>query len=156
MARFRMIKVFLDSSVLVVACASKTGASAFILGWCRAGKLKGYISIETLKEAKKNVELKLNSIGKKRFAYYLKFANLVLVASPSLEKIAQCENYITQKDAPILAASFKSPASFLITLDKKHFFDVRLVKFAEPLEILAPGKFVQKHLKRRYFKGLRV
>lgn len=143
-----MIKVFLDSSVLIAACASKTGASAFILGWCRAGKLKGYISIEALKEAKKNIELKLNSIGKKRFVYYLKFANLILVASPSLEKIAQCENYITQKDAPILAAALKSPASFLITLDKKHFFDARLVKFAEPMEILTPGDFIRKRLIR--------
>lgn len=149
MAGFRMIKVFLDSSVLVAACASKTGASAFILGWCRAGKLKGYISLEALKEAKKNVELKLSVIGKKRFAYYLKFANLILAASSSPEKISQCEKYIAPKDAPILAAALKSPVSFLITLDRKHFFNARLVKFVEPLEILTPGDFVRKCLKGR-------
>lgn len=143
-----MKKVFLDSSVLVAACASKKGASSLILGYCRVGKLQGYISLEVIGEARKNVGLKLNEIGKSRLKYFLRFANLFLVPPPLPEEIVKCEKYINEKDAPILAAAISSPTSFLITLGRKHFLNPKVKRFAKPLVIVTPGEFVLKLAKK--------
>lgn len=142
-----MIKVFLDSSVLVAACGSKTGASAFVLGYCRKGKIQGFVSVEAVGEAKKNVLLKFGEIEKKRLLYYLKMANLFIVPSSSAEEIARCEKVINSKDAPILASAIKSSADFLLSLDKKHFFDSKVQKFTRKLKIITPGDFVIKYLR---------
>ena len=137
-----MIKVFLDSSALVAASASKKGASAFILGYSKLRKIQTFISLDCLGETRKNVNLKLGKAGRGRLVYYLKFARLRLVLEPSLEEIATCEKVINKKDAPILAAAKKSGASFLVTLDRKHFFNSRVINFAKPMRIITPGEFV--------------
>jgi len=142
-----MIKVFLDSSVLVAACGSKTGASALVLGYCRKGKIQGLVSVKAVGEAKKNVLLKFGEIEKKRLLYYLKMANLLVVPSSTAEETARCEKVINPKDAPILASAIKSSADFLLSLDKKHFFDSKVQEFTGKLKIIAPGDFVVKYLR---------
>ena len=144
-----MKKVFLDSSVLVAACASKTGASAYLLGCCRLGKICGYVSLDVIGEARKNVYLKLGKKSQKRLVFYLKQANLIFVREAAVEKVAQCEKYISQKDAPILAAALESPASFLVTLDRRHFFQAEVIKFVKPLVIISPKDFVARYLKKK-------
>lgn len=143
-----MTKVFLDSSVLIAACGSKTGASAFVLGYCRKEKIQGLINIKAVGEAKKNVLLKFGEIEKKRLLYYLKMANLVIVPSSSVEEISRCEKVINSKDAPMLAGAIKSKADFLLSLDKKHFFNSKVQKFTGKLKIITPGDFVIKYLKK--------
>lgn len=143
-----MIKIFLDSSVLVAACGSKTGASAFVLGYCRKKKIQGLVSIETVGKAKKNVLLKFGELEKKRLLYYLKMANLLVVPSSTAEEISRCEKVINPKDAQILASAIKNSADFLLSLDKKHFFDSEVQKFTGKLEIITPGDFVVKYLKK--------
>jgi len=144
-----MKKIFIDSSVLVAACASKKGASALILAYCRQKKVKGYFSPEVIGEAKKNVNLKLLPPAKKRLFILLQLTNLSLVPSSSVEGINRCESFIDKKDAPILAAALKSPAQFLITLDKKHFFKPRVTENITNLQIITPRDFVLKVLKLR-------
>lgn len=142
-----MIKIFLDSSVLVAACGSKTGASALVLGYCYKGKIQGLISVEAVGEAKKNVFLKFGEVEKKRLLFYLRTVNLLIVPSSSAEEIARCEKVINSKDAPILAGAIKSKAEFLLSLDKKHFFDSKVQKFTGKLKIITPGDFVIKYLR---------
>lgn len=142
-----MKKVFLDASVLVAACASKTGASGLTLGLCRLEKIQGYVSLDVIGEARKNVYLKLKPVASKRLAEFLKLANLLLVPPPSIEEISHCEQAINPKDASILAAALKSPASFLVTLDKKHFLQPKVINFAQPLKVTSPKDLVLKHLK---------
>lgn len=138
-----MIKVFIDSSVLVAACASKTGASAFILGLCRQRKVEGYISLDVIGEARKNVNLKLGIKEKERLKFYLKKANLILLPSPELEEVARCEEVINPKDAPILASALESQVSHIVSLDRKHFLDKGVQKFVKPKIILTPGNFLK-------------
>lgn len=142
-----MKKIFLDSSVLVAASASTRGASALILGLSRQKKIQTYISPDVIGEARRNINIKLGSLGRKRLIYYLKYANLVFTPTPSVEDIAICEKFINEKDAPILAAAIKSPASYLITLDKKHFLQTKVIKYVKPLIITTPGDFVVNFLK---------
>lgn len=142
-----MIKVFLDSSVLVAASASKTGASAFVLGYCHKKKVLGYTSLDALGEAKKNITLKLEPFSQNRFAFFLQHANILLVENPSVEEIAKCEKVINVKDAPILAAAINSPASFLLTLDRKHFLKPEVMAFTKSLKVSTPGEFVSNYLR---------
>jgi putative PIN family toxin of toxin-antitoxin system len=139
----RVKTVFLDSSVLIAACASKTGASAFVLGLCRQRRLQGLISPLVLTETIKNVSQKLKPIAKIRLIFYLKKANLSQTPSASLEEVINCEAIIEPKDAPILATALKNKVDFLITLDQKHFLLPRIVKFAQPTVITTPGDFVK-------------
>lgn len=145
----QVLKIFLDSSVLVAASASKTGASAFILGHCRQQNIKGYLSLYVIGEARKNVHLKLKDINKRRLVYFLKHARLLLAPLPSPEEIVSCEKVINSKDAPILAAALKSPVSILVTLDRKHFLKSKVLNFVKPLKIMTPRELVLKHLKRQ-------
>jgi predicted nucleic acid-binding protein len=142
-----MKKVFLDASVLVAACASKRGASAFIFGCCRREKLHGFISMDVIGESRKNVNLKLGENSKNRLKFYLKKAKLVLVDDPSMEMVFKCEEVINVKDAPILAAAIISGARYLITLDKKDFLKEEVFKFVKPMQILTPGEFISKFRK---------
>lgn len=141
-----MKQAFLDSSIIVAACASKRGASALILGYCRQKKVQGFISLTVIGEARKNVIFKLGKIGKERLVYFLKHANLKLTEEPSLAETVVCETVIHPKDAPILAAAVKNKVKFLITLDKKHFMQNQVLHFVKPLIIISPGEFVQKYL----------
>jgi len=134
--------VFFDASVLVAACASKTGASALVLGYCRKKRLQGFVSLDVIGEARKNVNLKLGKIGRERLIFFLKNANLKLIAEPSIETIVLCEKIINRKDAPILAAVLKSPAKFLLTLDKKHFLQPQVIRSVKRLKVLTPGRFI--------------
>lgn len=143
-----MKKVFLDSSVLVAACASKSGASALILGFCRQKKIQALVSLDVVGEARKNVSLKLGNLGLLRLAYYLRWANLVLTPNPTVEEIAVCENYIEAKDAPILASAIKSKVAYVVTLDRKHFFKELVIDFVKPMKIITPGDWVRRCIKR--------
>ncbi len=137
-----MKRVFLDSSVLVAATASLEGASALVLGWCRQGKLTGYISADVLGEANKNVELKLGAACLSRFEDIIEKSHLVLVPEPPVELVSVCERVIHPKDAPILAAAVQSPAETILTLDRRHFFTKDAVAFADPKKIMTPGDFI--------------
>lgn len=140
-----MKQAFVDSSVLVAACASLAGASAYILAQSKQKKFKLHISSDALSEAKKNVLLKLDEKGKKRLDYYVREIDFIIVAAPSPYEIAVCEKYIHPKDAPILAAAIKSKNNYIITLDRKHFFQPQVISFAKSmgLVIVAPRDFIK-------------
>lgn len=142
-----MKKVFIDSSVLVSACASNTGASALILGLSKNNQLITYISLEVIAEARKNVISKLGLRGQKNLAIYLKKANLNLTPSPSPEKIKECESFINEKDAPILASALNSDSEIILSLDKKHFIQEKVKDYVKPRLIQTPGEFIQQNLK---------
>lgn len=143
MAGAKVIKAFLDASVLVAASASITGASAYILELSRQRKIKAIVSEDTVIEAMRNVNLKLNKIGKHRLKTYLIKANLSLVENPGAETIAVCEKVIHVKDAPILASAIENKADVLLTLDRKHFLTKSVADFAKPMKIILPGEFLQ-------------
>lgn len=140
-----MKKVFLDSSIIISASASIYGASAYILGLGRTRQIEVYVSLEVLRESKKNIESKLDPDCIKRFLYYSQLANLRLEQEADIESIRECQKYIHTKDAPILAAAIKSPAEYIITLDRKHFLQKEVEDFVKPKIISSPGDFVRNY-----------
>ncbi|OGK21650.1 hypothetical protein A3C23_02640 [Candidatus Roizmanbacteria bacterium RIFCSPHIGHO2_02_FULL_37_13b] len=138
-----MKSVFIDSSVLVAACVSTKGASAYLLGLSRKGLIKGYISRDVIGEAKKNINFKLKDDHKKIFKIYLQYAKLGVIDEPLPELIELCEKVIYNKDAPILAAAIQSPCQYLVTLDRKHFLTNEVAKFVKKIVIITPGDFIK-------------
>ena len=130
-----MITVFIDTSVLFSACLSKVGASAFILGFCRKNKIKGFISRYVLSEIKRNATQKFDQLGKQRLNFYILQSNLNIVDNPT--------------HSPILAAAMKSKVNYLITFNTKDFLLPKVKGFAKSLTILTPRDFV---MLIKYFK----
>lgn len=140
-----MMKVFLDASVVVSACASVKGASALVLGLSKEGEIDCYVSPEVVGEARKNVGSKLGEKGGQRLKVFLTKANLSLVNSPDEESIAECEVVINVKDAPVLAAGKLIKLDYLLSLDKKHFFTQEVRNFMKPIKVVSPGKFINEN-----------
>lgn len=146
-----MIKVFIDTSVFISACYSKTGASSLILGYCRRGKIKGYLSRYVLSEIKRNASGKLDEKGKQRLNFYLLQANLTIINDPNIEEISRCQAIINPKDAPILAAALKSGVSYLVTFNTKDFNQQKIKELTQSLTIITPKDFIFLVEKERFF-----
>lgn len=68
---------------------------------------------------------------------------------PTRQEIIEATNYVTLKDAPIVAAAKKAHAELLVTLDKKHllgkpelasYAGMKIVTPKEAMEVLSSGK----------------
>ncbi|KKU29141.1 MAG: hypothetical protein UX80_C0019G0013 [Candidatus Amesbacteria bacterium GW2011_GWA2_47_11b] len=137
-----MIGVFIDSSVLVAASGSKTGASALVLGYSRSGQITGVVSPDVVREAQKNVLKKMGPEKTARLDQYLRLAKLDLIPTPSQSEIDKCKQIIVDKDAPILAACLASQTNVLVTLDFKHMLKPKIAKFLKPTLVLTPHQLV--------------
>jgi hypothetical protein len=60
-------RVFLDASVLIAAAASRKGASSVVLAICGRGLLQALATQQVLREAERNIELKLGDDALLRF-----------------------------------------------------------------------------------------
>ena len=144
-----MKHVFLDASVLIAFCASKVGASAEILKYCRERKIKGHISRKVILEVQKNTSLKLGETARKRFEAILKQSFLTIEPDPPQEQIEKCGAVIHPKDATILASAlFNTDITDLVTLDRKDFKKPEVITFSAPVEIRTPGEFVERQKKQ--------
>lgn len=136
------MRIFIDSSVFISACASSRGASALVLRYALEGKIKCFLSIDVIIETQRNITLKLDPTGKERFEFFLSKIPFKIMDLVNKKEIAKCNKVINSKDAPVLAAAIKSKSNFLLTLDKKHFLQSEIIKFAKNLRITTPGEFV--------------
>jgi predicted nucleic acid-binding protein len=141
-----MKQVFIDSSVLVSACRSRTGASAAILALCKRGKIAGYISRTVRRETKKNIAA-LGQDVKNRLNVYLLQHKLIMVSEPPAADVVALTEHIREKDAPVLAAALRSPATHLVTLDFNDFMRPEVRAVAPQLIIVSPGDFVRDFIR---------
>src|SRR5437879_5823207 len=129
--------IFLDSSVILSFCRSKTGASALVLDYCRKGKLKGYISEKVVFEVQKNTHEKMDEKAVERFQYVLNQDFLTIVADGTQEEVEKAiQTFNNPKDAPILASAKQTPnVKFILSLDD-GFFKTDVLAYVKPIEIL--------------------
>lgn len=140
-----MTRVFIDSSVLIAACGSDSGASSLVLKYAIEEKIKLYVSIDIIMEAKKNVILKMNEVSRQRLTFFLTTVPYTITSFLNKKEIEKCSRWIHKKDAPVLAAAIKSKTDFLLTLDKKHFIQPQVQKFAGKVRITTPGEFIRDY-----------
>lgn len=93
------ITVFIDSTVLVAASISSTGAGRNILDYAVSGKLDAYISDDVLEETEKNLSLKVPQALPRFYAY--RDRPSLKVVNPSHKMVTAIDQSVEPKDAPI-------------------------------------------------------
>ena len=133
-----MKTAFLDSSVLFTAVNSPTGGAAKLFTVKNIQKITSRV---VLTEVERNIKKKLLDYHLKRFLLLVEKLKLVdLPVDPSLVRKAQ--NAIVKKDAVILSQAKQAMVDFLVTLDRKHFFTTKAVRFVKPTKIVTPKELL--------------
>ena len=135
-------RVFIDSSVLIAAAISSTGAGRELLNQGFAGHVGLYISTDVLQETERN--LQLNAPQALSNFHHFRTALAGNLVQPTRSQILRVARDVEPKDAPIVAAALRARADYVATYDRKHLlsqkqkiearFGVRVVM---PDEILA-------------------
>lgn len=134
-----MRKVFLDSSVLFTAVNSPTGGSSKLFTLKR---LMLCTSRVVLTEVERNVRKKLQSYHLDRF--FLLVSKLQIIKQkPRATLINLAKKVIHEKDAVILAEAKQAEIDILATLDMKHFFTEKAMKFIAPKKIMTPKMVIE-------------
>lgn len=140
-------KIFIDASIFIAAIGSKTGGSALILEACCKGR---FISVTTelvLKETRKNIR---DKFGQEALINFYKFfltlkSKICWVDQKEAEK--KFSHLLNKKDVHVLAGAILSRSDFLLTLDKKHFFNKEMKRAKLDLIIVTPEMFIKDYLK---------
>ncbi|MEK7673092.1 MAG: PIN domain-containing protein [Patescibacteria group bacterium] len=142
-----MIKIFIDSSVLISAMISDEGASAKILSFCEGEVMEGWISLKVLEEVERTIKKKVPEILPK-FEKLKLSSNLQILKKLDSEVLKKADKWISDKnDVPILAAAKQLAVDALLTLDLRHFIKDLNVTKKSGLEILTPGEFLKGFVK---------
>lgn len=136
-----MLKVFVDSSVLIAGAGSGSGASRAVLTMAEIGLFQLLVSPQVLDECERNLRKKLPK-ALPVFAQLLASIDPEVAPEPPAEKLAQWELVIAAKDAPILGAAVLAGADRLLTLDEKDF-TVEVGKISS-INIQSPSDFIQQ------------
>jgi len=149
----KVVRVFLDSNVILSGLLSERGAPRIILDLLslRLPFLIGSTGRYNLIEIERNLKNKMPSL---LFLYkaYLPKLNLKVIPLPRPEDIRDFSGQIAEKDIPVLISAIRSKADFLVTGDKQHFGKMKeLDKY--PFHVLIPSEFIDSILPE-ILKGL--
>ena len=149
----KVVRVFLDSNVILSGLLSERGAPRIILDLLslRLPFLIGLTGRYNLIEIERNLKNKMPSL---LFLYkaYLPKLNLKVIPLPRPEDIRDFSGQIAEKDIPVLISAIRSKADFLVTGDKQHFGKMKeLDKY--PFHVVTPSEFIDSILPE-ILKGL--
>ena len=131
-------KVFLDTSVLVSALNSTSGASFHILS---SPKYIFFISEFVLAEARNVIARKFsNKISENMLFSFIGATPITILPLPKKSELKKFMKLVEEKDTPILASSLKY-CDILLTLDKGILEANGKIK---NLEIATPGELIKK------------
>lgn len=112
-----MLKVFVDSSVLLTAVVSQTGAGREIVLKGLEDQLELSFSGYVFKEVERNLWKKRPDVIDLFRHFISLFENVV---NPPEALIQQIVSIIEPKDAPIVAAALTAGADYIVSYDRKH------------------------------------
>ncbi len=137
-----MIRAFIDSSVLIAASYSPTGASREIMRQAIRGNVILVISKLVLEETERNLAGK----APKALPFFQQFLNTLNFefVRPTKRQILQAASYTALKDAPIVAAAKKAQVDFLASLDRRHLVGVSEVIQQSGLNIVLPSELLEE------------
>lgn len=137
----RIVRVFLDSNVILSGLLSDRGAPRTILDLLTL-KLPFLVSSTgrfNLIEIERNLKKKMPEILSV-YKRYLPKLNLKIIPLPRIEELRQFSGKIAEKDVPILVSAIRSKADYLVTGDKQHFQKLKL-KDDYSFKIVTPSEF---------------
>lgn len=138
-----LIKIFLDTSVIIAALLSPEGGSAQIATFCEAKLLQGFVSSDVKKELTEVIQKKFPE-AKSNIDKLLQIMHLKTVKKLKPALFKKALKWISHhNDAKILAAAVQSETDYLLTLDIRHFLKNPAVAQKSNLKICTPGNFLQ-------------
>ena len=149
----KVVRVFLDSNVILSGFISERGAPRIILDLLSLGLpfLMGATGRYNLIEIERNLKKKIPGL---LFLYktYLPKLNLRVIPLPRPEEVRDFSEQIAEKDIPVLISAIRSKVDFLVTGDKQHFGKMKdLDKY--PFHVVTPSEFIDSVLPE-ILKGL--
>ena len=110
---------------------------------CRGLRFRAALSEAVLLEARVNIAEKFGDTELSRF--YQQLADLYpeIVDPPSPGSMSRCVPLTTEKDAHVLAAALDCEAEYLLTLDRRHLLNERVLAAGLPVQVMTPGDFLQ-------------
>jgi len=138
----RIVRVFLDSNVILSGLLSEKGAPRTILDLLplELPFLVGSTGRYNLIEIERNLKKKMPGVLSVYKRYFPKL-NLKIIPLPRPEEIRDFSGRIVNKDVPVLVSTIRSKADFLVTGDKQHF-----QKLKSPgdysFKIVTPSEFI--------------
>lgn len=143
----RIVRVFLDSNVILSGLLSETRAPRTILDLItlKLPFLVGSTGRYNLIEIERNLEKKMPGILSV-YKRYLPKLNLNIIPLPRPEEVREFSGKIANKDVPVLVSAIRSKADFLVTGDKQHFqklkssgnYSFKIVTPSELIELILP------------------
>ena len=149
----RIVRVFLDSNVILSGLLSEKGAPRTILDLLtlKLPFLVGSTGRYNLIEIERNLEKKMPEILSV-YKRYLPKLHLKIIHLPRQEELREFSGKIANKDVPVLVSAIQSKADFLLTGDKQHFGKMKdLDKY--PFHVVTPSEFIDSVLPE-ILKGL--
>ena len=142
----KVVRVFLDSNVILSGLLSERGAPRIILDLLslRLPFLIGATGRYNLTEIERNLKNKMPALLP-LYKTYLPRLNLKVIPLPRPEDLRDFSGQIAEKDIPVLISAVRSRADFLVTGDKQHFGKVK-GDDKYPFHVLTPSEFVDSIL----------
>jgi putative PIN family toxin of toxin-antitoxin system len=151
--RKKVVRVFLDSNVILSGLLSEVGAPRILLDLLslRLPFLLGSTGRYNLIEIERNLKKKMRRLFP-LFKDYLPKLNLKVSPLPRPEDVKGFSGQIAEKDLPVLVSAIQSKADFLVTGDKQHFGKIKGMG-QYPFQIVTPSEFIDSILPE-ILKGL--
>ncbi|PIV20443.1 MAG: putative toxin-antitoxin system toxin component, PIN family [Deltaproteobacteria bacterium CG_4_8_14_3_um_filter_45_9] len=138
----RIVRVFLDSNVILSGLLSDKGSPRTILDLLtlKLPFLVGSTGRFNLIEIERNLEKKMPGILSV-YKRYLPKLNLKIIPLPQPEELREFSDKIANKDVPVLVSAIRSKADFVVTGDKQHFQKLKLTGDYS-FKIVTPSEFI--------------
>jgi predicted nucleic acid-binding protein len=149
----KVVRVFLDSNVVLSGLLSEKGAPGILLDLLslRLPFLIGSTGRYNLIEIERNLQKKIPGLLP-LFKAHLPKLNLKVIPLPRAEDVRSFSGQIAEKDVPVLISAIRSKADFLVTGDKRHFGNMK--ELGEyPFRVVTPSEFIDSVLPE-ILKGL--
>lgn len=137
-----MIRAFIDSSVLIAASYSPTGASREIIRQAIRGTISLVVSNLVLEETERNLAIKAPE-ALPAFQQFLDAIPFETVR-PTKGQVLESARYTAPKDAAIVAAARSAQVDYLISLDRRHLVGVPEVAQRSGLKIMLPQELLEE------------
>ena len=137
-----IVRVFLDSNVILSGLLSDTGAPRTILDLLalKLPFLVGSTGAYNLIEIERNLKKKMPEILAV-YKRHLPKLNLKVIPLPRPETLREVSGKIADKDVPVLVSAIQSKTDFLVTGDKQHFQKLKSAgDYA--FKIVTPSEFI--------------
>jgi putative PIN family toxin of toxin-antitoxin system len=141
-----LLRVFVDSSVLIAAALSMTGAGFGLIELARQGMVLLFSSTYALGEVERNPNRKApHGLGTFR-----EQRTLLQIVEPLPELVTDVERQIEPKDAAIVAGAIAAQADYLVSYDRHHLLSqVDAIRGLYKLETVEPRDLLNILRRRR-------